>query len=426
MSQPRQPSPGAHLHAHSHTARTREASTTSRASRIVLVVLLGLIFAATVGGMARLWPRADAVEQLRQQQSSLGVAPGVTMVDGIVVRVLPAEPGSDDPSLSSARLNVELISGPDKGAVVTVDAVGDAAVSQVRSGTHIQLMRLPDAAQAQGASQYTYMGVHRTLPIVVFAVALVAVVIAVARWKGVMSLVGLGVAVAVIAVFMLPALATSGQGILVGLVGAGAIMFVVIHVAHGFSMRTCAALVGTALGLALVAGLGEVAVQVGYLSGYVDEDTFALASTVKTLNLRDLWVAATILAGLGVLNDVTITQASAVWELRIAAPGLTRREVYASAMRIGRDHIASTIYTIVFAYTGAALATAILVDLFFRNTSGSIFIYETFAAEILRILASSIALVLSVPITTAVASLMIRGATESDGPTSVVADLSHR
>ena len=113
-----------------------------------------------------------------------------------------------------------------------------------------------------------------------------------------------------------------------------------------------------------------------------------------------------VLAGLGVLNDVTITQASALWELRAADPTASRRELFAGGMRIGRDHIASTVYTIAFAYAGAALPVLLLVQVYrfplVRTlTSGE------FAEEIARTAVSSIGLALAIPITTAIGALVV-------------------
>lgn len=128
------------------------------------------------------------------------------------------------------------------------------------------------------------------------------------------------------------------------------------------------------------------------------------------MNLQDLLVAAMTVAGLGVLNDVTITQTSAVWELRAAGPQLSRWEIFQSGMRIGRDHIASTIYTIVFAYTGAAISTLMLLIMFNDRPWLDLLTTETFGGEVLRTLASATGLVLCVPITTALAAMTVRGA----------------
>ena len=124
---------------------------------------------------------------------------------------------------------------------------------------------------------------------------------------------------------------------------------------------------------------------------------------MSNLSFPGLLTCGLIVAGLGVLNDVTITQASAVWELRSAAPDLSRRRVFTSAMRIGRDHIASTIYTLVFAYAGASIIVLLLLDIYNRPALDLIS-NEAIAEEIVRTLASSIGLVLAVPITTAIAA----------------------
>ncbi len=124
---------------------------------------------------------------------------------------------------------------------------------------------------------------------------------------------------------------------------------------------------------------------------------------MNNLGFPGLLTCGLIVAGLGVLNDVTITQASAVWELRSAAPDLPRRRIFTSAMRIGRDHIASTIYTLVFAYAGASIIVLLLLDIYNRPALDLIS-NEAIAEEIVRTLASSIGLVLAVPITTAIAA----------------------
>ena len=245
------------------------------------------------------------------------------------------------------------------------------------------------------------------------ALLFVACVLAVARWRGLFALLGLVFAGFVLLGFMLPALITGKPGMAVALTGSTAIMFVVLYVAHGVSIRTSTALAGTLLGLAVTTGLGSIAVGAARLSGFADEQDYDLAQLVPGLDFQELLLCAIIIGGLGVLNDVTITQSSAVWELRAAAPRMSRAKIFASAMRIGRDHIASTIYTIVFAYAGAALTVLLL--LYFTNREVlDLFGVEMFASEGVRTFASAIGLVLSVPITTGIAALTVAPADVPD------------
>jgi len=250
------------------------------------------------------------------------------------------------------------------------------------------------------------IGIDRTGPLGWFALAFVLVVAVVARWRGLLALVGLAFAGLVIARFMLPALLTGESGIAVALVTGSAIMFVVLYLAHGVSIRTSTALAGTLGGIFLTGVLAAVAVDTSHLSGVGDEDGELLSGYVGGLDFPSLLVGAIIIAGLGVLNDVTITQSSAVWELRAVAPELSRMEIFARAMRIGRDHIASTIYTIVFAYAGAALSVLLLLFLYERpllDLLGT----EDIGTEVARTLCSAIGLVLAVPLTTAIAAATV-------------------
>jgi len=234
----------------------------------------------------------------------------------------------------------------------------------------------------------------------------VVVVAAVARLRGVLALIGLGFGAFILVKFMLPALLTGESGLGVALVGSSAIMFVVLYLAHGFSMRTSAALAGTLLGVVITAFIGVISVKSSRLSGISDETGAILSTFAGNVNFQGLLTCALIVAGLGVLNDVTITQASAVWELRAAAPDMPRGRLFTSSMRIGRDHIASTIYTIVFAYAGAALSVLLLLY-FYQRPILDLLSTEDIAEEITRTLASSIGLVLAVPITTWIAVLTI-------------------
>jgi uncharacterized membrane protein len=147
-------------------------------------------------------------------------------------------------------------------------------------------------------------------------------------------------------------------------------------------------------------------VRAAHLTGISNDENSLLAQTATELDLRALLTCGIILAGLGVLNDVTITQASAVWELREAGPGIPAGRLYRTAMRIGRDHIASTIYTIVFAYAGAALPVLLLIELYGQPLT-TVLTNADIAEELVRTMASAIGLVLAVPITTALAVLVI-------------------
>ena len=301
------------------------------------------------------------------------------------------------------------------GGTVTVPVQPPVIEAGLRSGDRVQLLKVPAGDGTPAA--YTFLQVQRGLPLLLLLVLFVLVVAVVARWRGIRALAGLVVGGLVIVKFVLPALLEGRSGTLVALVGSAAIMFVVLYLAHGLSIRTSTALAGTLFGVGITAVLGLVAVDAARLSGVASDEGAALASFTATLQPRDLLTCAIIVAGLGVLNDVTITQSSAVWELRSVAPDMNRRALFASGMRIGRDHIASTIYTIVFAYAGTALPVLLLIFIYDRPVF-EMLQTESLSEEIVRTLASAIGLVLAVPATTAIAALTVGAAAPSPLDTS--------
>jgi uncharacterized membrane protein len=246
-------------------------------------------------------------------------------------------------------------------------------------------------------------------------------VLVVARWRGLAALVGLVVSFVGIGVFTLPALIEGSPPVAVALVTASALMFVLLYLAHGVTARTTTALLGTFGGLAATALLAGWASGAAHLTGLVDENALDLRQYAPDVSLSGVLLCGIVIAGLGVLNDVTITQASAVWELRASAPHASRRELYARGMRIGRDHIASTVYTVAFAYVGAALPLVLLVSLSDRALLGTLTSGEI-AEEVVRTLVGSIGLVLAIPATTAVAALVVGGAATRAGDGAVTAD----
>lgn len=188
-------------------------------------------------------------------------------------------------------------------------------------------------------------------------------------------------------------------------VGACLIMFAVLYLTHGLSARTSTAVLGTLASLLLIGGLATAFTALARLTGF-DETTSALIGTLGTgVDARGLLLAGVVIGALGVLDDVTVTQTSAVWELRHANPALSARGLYAAAMRIGRDHVSSAVNTLVLAYAGASLPLLLIFSVSGRGM-GDVVTSEEVATEIVRTLVGSIGLVASVPITTLVAAVV--------------------
>ena len=387
-------------HGHGHVGEQVAPVRTRPGARAVLLSLLALAAVATVVAMVALWPGKPDIDA---QYAADGVTFNAARVVGTQSACSQAQQEQGGRP-ECGQLRATLLDGPSKGRTVSVPVPAQVSDSGLRAGDTIQVLQTPP--DESGKSSYSFFSVERNVPLGVLAAIFVVVVALVARLRGLLAIVGLVFGAVVLVKFMLPALLDGTPGLAVALIGSSAIMFVVLYLAHGPSVRTSTALAGTLVGVAVTAGIGLVMIDQARLSGVGDETASQLTSYVPGLDFRGLLTCAVIVAGLGVLNDVTITQSSAVWELRGAAPHLSRRELFTRGMRIGRDHIASTIYTIVFAYAGAALSVLLLIYIFQRPATELLSI-EEFAEEVARTLASAIGLVLAVPITTAIAALTV-------------------
>jgi len=172
------------------------------------------------------------------------------------------------------------------------------------------------------------------------------------------------------------------------------------------NIGTTVALAGTLAALAITSALAFGVAAATNLTGLADGRAQTLRVTAEALDLRGLLVAGIVVGALGVLDDVTVSQVSIVSALRRANPGLSRRFLYREATKVGRDHVASTVNTLVLAYAGASLPLL----LFFvqgDQPAGRLLTSELIAVEVVRMLVGSIGLVASVPITTALAAAVL-------------------
>jgi uncharacterized membrane protein len=386
--------------------------------------------------MVSLWPSGD--RSGLQLSNPYSVAQGVTMDTG-TVRTLTSEacPGASSSSASSgtsASACSFASTQPDAGgAEVRVALNPDIVKSHgVKPGDRIRylnLSRLQPQAQSGaaqgGAPAYVFTDFVRTVPILLLAALYAVVVVAVARWRGLRALLGLGGAYAVLVAFVLPGLVEGKPPLLLALVGSTVIMMGVLYFAHGLSARTSTALLGTIFGLGVTALLAAWSTDAAYLTGVGSHDAASLVNVGGNISISGIILCGLIISGLGALNDVTITQSSAVWELYELAPHTPARRLFSSALRIGRDHIASTVYTIAFAYAGAALPLLIIVSLYDRPFLEAITSSEL-AEEVVRTLVGSVGLVLAIPMTTAVAVAVVKatGASRFEGRPSEAARLA--
>lgn len=386
----------------------------SRSMIVSLTVAVLAITAVAVAAMIAVWPAAEDVPRGLDPYG----ADGVTRVDATVTAVDPIECGGGSvgpdnvPTVDGACGQVTATTDDDETAEFTLDPARFTAGIEV--GDAIKVLRIQPPGQE---ASYEFLDFQRGVPLAVLAGAFALSVVAIARWRGLFAMLGIGITLLALTQFILPAILAGRSPLLVAIIGSTVIMIAVLYLAHGVSVRTTAALFGTLFGIAITASIGVLGTDLSSITGVGSEDDRLLLGTVPTLDLSQVAAATMVIAGLGVLNDVTVTQASAVWEMRGFQPTASRTRVFTSAMRIGRDHIASSVYTLVFAYAGSAMTILLLVSAYQQNLV-MVATTEEIGQEVVRTLVGAIGLVLAVPVTTLIAVWLVpRGRADEPEPT---------
>jgi len=359
----------------------------------VIAVLLPLI-AATVAGLIVLWPDGDLPEVEGAQRSD------ATILD-IRPCAAPPEEGSGE---ECCEADVRIDSGADEGVRVVVPVPFGAGAPDFDPGDRVIVGAVPDAPIE---SRYELLDYQRQMPLLILAVTFATAVIVLSRWRGLASLASLGLSIAILITFVLPALLDGRPPLAVAIVGASTIMIATLYLSYGFSVRTSVSLLGTLFSLTLTGVLGLIFTTAGRFTGLADETSRYLGAVGASIDLHGLLLAGLVIGALGVLDDVTVTQTAAVWELADADPEASRRSLFAAGLRIGRQHVSATVNTLVLAYAGASLPVLLLFAVSGQGPLDTV-TNELIAQEVVRALVGGLGIVAAVPLTTLIASLAVR------------------
>ncbi|WP_210504428.1 YibE/F family protein [Nocardioides xinjiangensis] len=363
-----------------------------RRLRVLVGLLLAPLVLATLVGLLALWPDGD----LEISGPGVDVERGTARVQEIVG--CPQDVDVDGCELA----RVELLSGP--GAPAEAEALlpyGDTA-PEVVPGDRIIVSFTEQAPEGQ---QYAFQDFDRGPPLLTLTILFAVGVLALSRWRGIGALASLAYSLVLIAVFTLPAIMEGSPPLAVAVTTAAAIMLVTLYLSHGFDLRSTVAMLGTLVALVVIGGIGWVFTRVGHFTGLVDEGSQYISGIAAQVDLRGLLLAGLVIGALGVLDDVTVTQTWAVWELADVDPDASARSLFVRAMRIGRSHVASTVNTLVLAYVGATLPL-MLVFSALSLPFGIAVSQEVVAQEVVRGLVGGLGIIAAVPVTTGIAALV--------------------
>ena len=304
------------------------------------------------------------------------------------------------------RLEVRAESGSIEGSVLQVEEVAIGPTGVLREFRPGDTVLLSYARNADGTDS-AFIAEYVRTPQLAWLAALFAVAIGlVGGFQGLRSLLGMAISFVVILRFIIPHILVGHSPVLVSVAGALLVLVATLYLAHGFNAKSSAALAGTVFALVLTGLLGQSFIEWTRLSGLASEEVTYLSNQTGALDFRGLLLAGLIIGTLGVLDDVAMSQASAVFELNRANPALGAAELVRRGMRIGRDHIASTVNTLVLAYAGSSLPLLLLLSTQ-PEPWGTLLNREQITVEVVNALVGSIGLILAVPFTTAAAALAV-------------------
>jgi uncharacterized membrane protein len=372
-----------------------------------VAIAVGLLVLGVAAGLAILWPRGDANVRQTQPITGLGTAEVVSVTAG----------GCESYAGPGCRVaRIELQSGPDEGRRSFVTMPGGQATPALSSGDRIRVVRNAPSEVGQGqaprlddpsAQAFSFIDFERRLPLLWLAVAFGALVVVLGRLHGVRALLGLGISLAIVIEFIVPAMLHGRPTLPVALIGSLAAMLVTMLLSHGLGLKSAAAMLGTASALILTVLLAMGAVEIAHITGLSSEEaTYVQLTADRRLSIEGLVIAGIVIGTLGVLDDVTISQSSTVLALRRANPRLPFVRLFNEGLSVGRDHLTAAVNTLVLAYAGAALPLLLIFStdqIPFDEAVNR----ELVAEQIVAMLVGSTGLIAAVPLTTALAALLV-------------------
>ena len=401
-----------HTHGHGMTGGWERWLAVPTLRAVLGAVTLAAV--AAVVGMIVLWPTGEGRDAAISNAADLGL---VTERVGATVEeqtVGPCSYSSVENPQECREITAILTGGPEEGSLIVLPEINtefQSGIPDLSPGDTIILGFEP------ATNAYFYADLDRQAPLVWLAILFVIVVFALGRRRGLMALASMAVTVFVLVVFIAPSVLDGNDPVAVAVVAAAVIAFITLYLTHGVSPTTTVALAGTLGALFLTLVLSWVFFDLTRITGFGAEENLLLPFLAGDIDLAGLLLGGAVIGTLGALDDITVTQVAAVSEIHDRRPDLTASELVASGIRVGREHIASTVNTLLLAYAGASLPILLLFSVSDQSLA-DVANTEVVAVEIIRTLCGSIGLVAAVPLTTAMAAAVVTGAASPGGPPS--------
>ena len=392
-----------HAHSHGHSPEDWGDWRTATTLRYV-VALVAVCAAATAIGIVALWPSSAGRDAAVTAASEIGLVTDRFSATVIEVEDLLCDYLVDQLPQQCRIVAVALNEGPNAGQTVYLPEFNltiNRSAPDIGVGDKIVVGFEPTT------DYYFYADRDRRISLMWLGALFAVIVVGFGRLRGLLALVAMASTLVVLISFVGPSVLDGNDPVAVSIVAAAAIALVSLYLTHGVTPTTTVALAGTLSALAVTFGLSWAFFEIAQFGGFATEEGLILPFVSDDINLSGLLLGGAVLGALGALDDVTVTQVATVAEIRRHNPTLSTTELMASGIRVGRDHIASTVNTLLLAYAGASMP---LLLLFAVSDQSLVMIAnsEIIAVEIVRTLCGSIGLIAAVPITTALAAAVLR------------------
>ena len=384
-------------------------------TRILLVAFIAAWVGGTIFGVYTMWPgdkkpnispnfyTSFSMSHAQVEGTVLFTQPG-SCTSSEVGRVFDTSPRESPGSDNNCQWYITQIdSGTNKGQRTLLINSHNPGEPELHKNDRILLIE--DKA-ADGAMSYGFSDFQRTYPLLLWGLIIAAAIAGFALIRGVRALLGLGITLVVVVLFTVRILLLGASPISAAVVSGAAILLLVVFMVHGFNWKSASALGGTLLALVIAAWLATIAIDNNELRGLGNSDNLSIIVNLPDVSVKGLMLCGVIIGALGVLNDVAISQASTINELADLDPQASPARLFLGAMKVGRDHIASMVYTLVLTYTGASLPLLLLLSVSERPLV-QILTSDVVATEMLRSGIGALALTLTVPITTVIAAYTV-------------------
>ena len=399
-------------------------------TRILLVVFIAAWVGGTIFGVYAMWPgdkkpnispnfyTSFSMSHAQVEGTVLFTQPG-SCTSSEVGRVFDTSPRESPGSDSNCQWYITQIdSGTNKGQRTLLINSHNPGEPELHKNDRILLI---EDKTADGAMSYGFSDFQRTYPLLLWGLIIAAAIAGFALIRGVRALLGLGITLVVVVLFTVRILLLGASPISAAVVSGAAILLLVVFMVHGFNWKSASALGGTLIALVIAAWLATIAIDNNELRGLGNSDNLSIIVNLPDVSVKGLMLCGFIIGALGVLNDVAISQASTINELADLDPQASPARLFLGAMKVGRDHIASMVYTLVLTYTGASLPLLLLLSVSERPLV-QILTSDVVATEMLRSGIGALALTLTVPITTVIAAYTVPNTSNKTDSTDEDAD----